>query len=449
MSDIFKHIINQAHILYSRVPLVIKQQRKDIIMRGKRAIFVKLYHVIISIVLLIPALIGLVLMRLLRPFVLVRFGQLYTARIGNLVSWVVVYLYECSRSANPGTKKIDIFYYSYPICNRQMLLMWRRILRVPRAPFLFNYIRRLNQAIPHHEKHVILIEQKLIKSEEYYSRMATPILFTAEEEIRGKDMLKKMGILNGSQFVCFHARDCAYLHNLFPIENFNYHDFRDADVDNYRMMAEKLTERGYFVIRMGAKVKKPLVTDNPKIIDYATLYRSDFLDIYLSAKCHFFIGCTSGIDEIPKLFKRPVLYVNTIPMGEVPVGGVAPLFIPKKLWLKTEKRFLTFCEIFNSKLSLLSDAQEYQRIGIEVRENTPEEISALALEMDEILNGNWAVTDEEDELQERFKTIYRTFDPRLEVKTRIGREFILRNKELLRLQSNKVTSMNLGVMPCA
>ena len=44
---------------------------------------------------------------------------------------------------------------------------------------------------------------------------------------------------------------------------------------------EELTKRGYFVLRMGSKVKDKLNTNNPKILDYANMeIRSDFRYIF-------------------------------------------------------------------------------------------------------------------------------------------------------------------------
>lgn len=303
---------------------------------------------------------------------------------------------------------------------------------MPQFPFLIRLIDRLNRCIPGFEKHVVpMAERQDCYSNIFYSHIDTPVFFTAKEEELGQRMLERMGVLKDKPYVCLHARDAAYLNALFPGDTFDYHNYRDVSISCYYEMAQKLTEKGYFVIRMGAKVNEPFVTHNPMVIDYATKYRSDFLDIYLSAKCNFFVGSGSGIDEVPKLFKRHLIYTNLVPLGLMPIAGVVPLFIPKKLWLKSEKRFLTFHEILNSELALLSIAEEYEKLGIEVIENTPEEISALALEMDEMIRGVWSITDEDERLQERFRSIYRTYDAHSELITRIGREFLRQNKQLL------------------
>ena len=118
-----------------------------------------------------------------------------------------------------------------------------------------------------------------------------------------------------AQFVCLIVRDSAYLDSQIP-NDWNYHNYRDSDIQNYVLAAEALAERGYFVIRMGAKVHAAMNSAHPKVIDYATNgMRSDFMDIYLGAKCHFAISTGSGWDSIPEIQRRPVVFVNYVPVG--------------------------------------------------------------------------------------------------------------------------------------
>ena len=103
--------------------------------------------------------------------------------------------------------------------------------------------------------------------------------------------------------------------------------------------------RGYFVIRMGAVVNEALTTTNPMIIDYATKARSDFMDIFLCANCRFFFGCTGGFTAVPRIFRRPVIFGNLVALFKdqltrAPTG----LVIPKKLWLREERRFMTLVD---------------------------------------------------------------------------------------------------------
>ena len=49
---------------------------------------------------------------------------------------------------------------------------------------------------------------------------------------------------------------------------------------------------------------------NPRIIDYATDFQSDFMDLYLSARCTFFIGNNGGMVTLPLIFRKPLVIVN-------------------------------------------------------------------------------------------------------------------------------------------
>ena len=47
----------------------------------------------------------------------------------------------------------------------------------------------------------------------------------------------------------------------------DYHSYRDGDIEKYILAAEELASRGYYIFRMGINVIKPSRSSNPKIID--------------------------------------------------------------------------------------------------------------------------------------------------------------------------------------
>lgn len=187
------------------------------------------------------------------------------------------------------------------------------------------------------------------------------------------------------------------------------------------------------MIRMGSVVKEPLQTNNPKIIDYPLRERTDLLDIYLGAKCRFFLCDGAGPASIPMAFRRPIVWANYVQLETIISFGPQDLFIPKKLWLSKEQRFLTLHEIL--KLEVKGTArmkQYYEQLGIEPIENTPEEITALTLEMDERLKGTWQTTEEDEQLQRCFWTIVKSNELNQTIRPRIGVEFLRQNREFLK-----------------
>jgi len=383
---------------------------------------------------LIPfAMLILITVRLMRPFVLIRFGPLFSRRIGHFA--INTELYLCRRNGRVNQKHLlHIFYYQKPICNAQLGKMWNRILHI--SPFfrLTGLADRLNRKLPGGAKYIIPMPLKGCRDTEgLLAETPAHIWFTQKEKKLGQGELLKMGIPEEAAFVCLHARDSTYLNTLYPNHYWHDHDYRNCTVQNYIPAMQKLASRGYFIVRMGAIVKEPLKTDNPKIIDYATKYRTDFLDIYLSAKCRFFLGSGSGIDEVPKIFRRPEAYVNFIPIEVIHTWSPVVVLIPKKLWLRRERRFLTFREILDSGIGRFGkeESGQYEKLGLDIIENTPDEISDLVIEMDERLKGVWRSSEEDEDLQRRFWSLFKPSHLQGKIVSRIGAQFLRQNSQLL------------------
>lgn len=379
-----------------------------------------------SFLLMLSVALVLLVVRALGPVVVIRFGPLRSERIGHFAGNTEVYL--CERDAGMhGSRTFDIFYHASPICNHQLKKMWDRTLHVSHFAGSVDW---LNRHLPGGKDHGIPMRSDR-DIHGLLARTRPHLSFTPEEEQLGHEALQELGIPDGSPFVCFHSRSSVYLDTVYPKNNWHYHDYRDSSIKNFTPAAEELVHREYFAVRMGAIVKEPLKITNPMIIDYATKGRTEFLDIFLGAKCHFYIGDSCGINAIPMIFRRPLATTNMIPLEHTPTWGPNYLFIPKKLWLREEHRFLTFREILDLEGGRFLKSEQYEQFGIEVVENTPEEITALAIEMDERLKGTWKTTEEDEELQRRFWLLFKPSEFNGVFLSHIGTEFLRQNRELL------------------
>jgi putative glycosyltransferase (TIGR04372 family) len=331
-----------------------------------------------------------------------------------------------------GRKPLDLFYHSSVICNYQLKEMWDRTLRISRFA---GRVDQLNRWLPGGGKHEIPDTENRRNS--FYAPLASSaprLVFNEAEERQGYAALQGLGVPAEVPFICFHAREPGYLDGTVPkldLDAWRYHDYRNSSIHNYVPAAEKMTDRGYFAIRTGALVEESLETNAPMIIDYAANHRTDFLDIYLGAKCRFFICDTAGFWAVPAVFGRPIAWVNSIPLELVHTWNPSHITIPKKLWLVNDRRFMTFREIVDSGAGMFMVTQKYSEAGLEAVENTPEEISALAIEMDERLKGTWQATEEDEELQQRFWSILEPSVSGRVIRSRIGAEFLRQNRDLL------------------
>jgi putative glycosyltransferase (TIGR04372 family) len=91
---------------------------------------------------------------------------------------------------------------------------------------------------------------------------------------------------------------------------------------------------------------------------------------------------------------------------------------------------MSFFEIMNFKFGGRDTNEIFSKLNLELIENTPEEILAVTIEMEERLNGTWKTTEEDEELQERFWLLFGS-DKLKSPELRIGTEFLRQNRELL------------------
>ena len=198
--------------------------------------------------------------------------------------------------------------------------------------------------------------------------------FTSEEEDRGRDGLIKLGINDNSPFVCLHVRDSAYLNNLYNSSTMaDIHKYRNSDIQNYILGIKALVDRGYYVIRMGAIVNEALNFNHPNFIDYAANGGSEFMDVYLGNKCHFCITTGSGWDSIPEMFRRPMVYVNMLPLGQLHTFRTNTISITKRHVLGATQETLTLRKIFTHKVGFCTKTSDYNTKGVDIIENTPED----------------------------------------------------------------------------
>ena len=369
-----------------------------------------------------------VLIRVLRPFVLIRYGPLHTGRIGHLGANTELYLCERDRGI-PAGRVADFFYFNTTTCNEYLSQRWKERLRVAE---MVRVLDLTNRRLPGGDGHIICTGD--VDNHDLLGSTEAHLSFGADDERLGLLALKEMGIQEGSPFICLYVRDSAYLEAEYPNLDWRYHDFRDAAIEKSLLAADELVDRGYFVIRMGAVVQKRLDTGNPRIIDYASDYRTDFLDIFLSSKCKFFLGSTGGLNAILRIFRTPIAYMNFVPLSRPHLLTCTPgnLVIPKKLWLREKRRFMTFRETLEAGAGRYFHSEDYERLGIEPVENTPEEITALAVEMDERLNGTWQTTQEDQELQQRFWSLFNPSHMCYGSTSRFGAEFLRQYGPMMR-----------------
>jgi len=292
-----------------------------------------------------------------------------------------------------------------------------------------DYIQRKNKGIRIYSRDII----------QYFA-------LTPDEEQEGLAKKKDMGL--NQPFVCIASRDATYESTNEPWNDWSYLDYRDSDINKLSLAADYLRTKGIVTVRMGRDVGKSANFGN--CIDYAKKYYDELMDIVLMRDCKFYIGDTNGLNALPKVFNRPVAFKNIVPyfsLGEdfFPFNP-DDIIILKKYYNKHENRFLSLkemAEIHSYLLSLglcnwLPRIDQYEKLGIEVVENSAEEILDLTIEMNARLDGEWVDTEEDIERQKRVQEIFQEWLDQSGVNEystfkdyRIGTLFLRKNPFLL------------------
>ncbi|MBI4061179.1 MAG: TIGR04372 family glycosyltransferase [Elusimicrobia bacterium] len=376
-------------------------------------------------------LLAYVLIRLLEPWRRVRVGMLPFERIGHQSINLEIVLRRLA--SDPSQARVLPVFLAGPPANQQLLDMAARKVCINKSPwarqiFLHGLLPLISGGRFHEDFEVFLGYQS-----PFWNSAPPQFVFTAQEEERGRRLLASMGVPEGAPFICFMARDTAYLDKFHPHKTraqWSYHDYRNCSAENFLLAAERLAEKGIYSLRMGAAVEKPLPRAGDKIIDYASLHRSDFGDIYLTARCKFFLGSEAGFTAVPGCFNVPTCGANMVPIAWA-LPAPKDIYIVKKHLDLRENRLMRFSEVVAAGADHFLSSDKFRDAGIGVVENTPEEIAGLAEEMNARIDGTWTPGPEDEELQKRYFSLFPPGHKLHASPSRVGAHFLRANRELL------------------
>ncbi len=216
----------------------------------------------------------------------------------------------------------------------------------------------------------------------------------------GDAWLEGLGVPKDAPIALLHVRDRGYASFM------THHFYRCADVKNYNLAIDALIERGWWVFRIGDKTSPPLEHPSEQAVDIPhRAGHANWMDVYMCGRCDFGIVQLSGPEVIVRGFRKPMLLANVVP-------DLARDPFPRELWLM--KRFvsketgedMTYEAYLEKGAPLLTMSDQYEQAGIEVIENTPEELRDATLDMLRCLDGE---PPRDPDMQEKFIVMGRAF----------------------------------------
>ena len=223
---------------------------------------------------------------------------------------------------------------------------------------------------------------------------------------KGENFLKTIGIQEQDKIILLYVRDQSYLKKTFPNRDYSYHNYRDANIDNYIDVINLAIKKGYYVFRMGAVVEKKIKLDNKKYIDYSNLYRTDFLDIFLAYRCSFVIGTPAGYDAVPSLsFKKTILTTNGTPVLPLILSQRSKMYYSlKKYYDNTKKKYLSLKEMIELNL-VNKNGKDLLKKNVTVEESSSQELKNIFEEFLGIMDKKLTLSKEDFEIKDKFNDI--------------------------------------------
>jgi putative glycosyltransferase (TIGR04372 family) len=378
--------------------LLIVLRDKDYSAMGRAFVFVAFRF--LGLLCAIPT---ILILWILKPVYWVKVGRLHSDRIGHLSLNTDLFLRRRQLGIHPDGPYY--FFLSSPkdLSNRQLLTMLKRVIPVYESRALTLFFTGMLPIL----KRTPFYQDLPMNSNEYYEFNNTnpSIDFIPDEIEKGRKLLSQMNVdLDKDEFVCIFARDDAYLKHINPYYNWDYHNTRNSDIDNLIETAKYLIEKGFTVIRIGSIVKKPINFSHKKMIDYPySKYQSDFLDIFLIAKCKFVLAAgSSGVINVANIFDKPTLTVN---LGEQWYAPWAKncLYIPKKYKYINRDDYLRFED------ALKLDKEFWHNptpLGLEAKEISPHDILEATQEMLARLENTFNYSPESKKLIEAYHKLW-------------------------------------------
>lgn len=233
--------------------------------------------------------------------------------------------------------------------------------------------------------------------------------FTLPEEIeaKGLDFTDAVGMPRGAPFVALHVREMSYLPEKGHLA------FRCADLARYDAAIERFLEAGYWVFRLDDGLNKPMRHADRRVVDVPLASGYDpSLDIYFCARCAFSFNQASGPEAIVRAFGRPSATVNLVyELLRLPLPGDLLLF--KHYAMAGAHRPLSYRELTDLDIPAVTSGYVFDEQGIDVLENTEEELEAAAVEMIELLNGGAELSATEEQNLDRFHAISSAYEQSL------------------------------------
>ena len=255
------------------------------------------------------------------------------------------------------------------------------------------------------------------------------VAFSGQDSMMGSELSTSLfsGLNREFVLVGFTSQTYRILHDQ------EYHPKHDLftqipSPSNYVKAIEKLQLEHIDVVRQGLNLENCHdLVEAGLIVPDTTKYPNGFVDVWLASNCKFLVSACSGSHWFGLPFNKPVVITDMYLPVLTPLNTALVIFqLP---WNIAEERF----EDFDWVLKNQTWAFDREKLGsiYKVVHNSPEQIVDVVDEQIQRLNETWSETDEDRELQQRFRRLVWGKDLDSFALPKVGTKFLREHQHLL------------------
>jgi len=268
-------------------------------------------------------------------------------------------------------------------------------------------------------------QDALIRFQRLWDEQGRPPIACLPDDVveRGHAWLRTLGVPADAWFVAVHIRDGG--DRSLVADGLNRG--RNGDVETALPAIRRIVDAGGWVIRIGNRSTESL-TGMPNVIDLTEQPRQDWQDIFLLTQCRFMMGSYSGPSSVSRSFAVPTVCFNIFPHKQIVGLRTRDIVVHKLLRRRDDGRLLSFDEMASPEVLRLFHPKEIHDNGLELVNNTSEDITAAVEQMLRRLSRGDAAPEAEAALNTAYAAIRRRHG--LETGAIIGGRFLSAHADL-------------------
>lgn len=347
------------------------------------------------------AVIALAVLRCVRPLIRVRLFVCNSVFLGHIALEPDTYLSEPRTLIQKRTHDVWTFGSRATQANPVLTGLWQDNVTIWPS-WIVDRLIRAGEIVPSLGLQVI---PGGIFGSQYWDRSGPHLKVPQEMRDRCERLLEEVGVRNGEPICCLVVRDDGYWSNTDK-SNLSGEP-RNRSINDFGVAAEVLADAGYWVFRMGERVKGFIPTKHPRVFDYANSnIWSKEMDIYLMSRCSFAFSSLTGPAAVALAFRRPVFYFDVTLMMQCFHGSKLVSWNPSQFIDNRSGRQLGMAEVFERGVPLFRTMDDFTKAGISIRNHNEIELGELARDAVVFAEGYWSGRLTTNPQQRAFQSLF-------------------------------------------